>query len=114
MTNSRLQSKTPMKRKGKKTLAWDKVKRELKPQFERAGITTCELRRKQCTGNYFLTWAHRVKRRFITTDAELSTVVLACVNCHLEIEIMSHAAMKREVDSVIARREVNTVPAPPE
>lgn len=99
-----LSRKTPMKRGGKKTLAWEQAKRELKPRFQRAGITTCELHLKGCWHDNGLTFAHRVKRRFITTPEELRTVCVACLSCHQTIEKMSHDAMKLHVMAAIEGR----------
>lgn len=87
--------------KGKKTRAWEATRRNLKVRFEAAGITRCEL----CGGTFALSWGHRYKRRFITTQEELETVALLDQACHTRIEAMSHAEMKRIVDEIIAARE---------
>lgn len=94
----------PMKRRGKKTLEWYKARAELKKEFERMGITACELRLKGCTSNFALSFAHRIKRRFITTEQELKIVALACLNCHNIIEAQGHEKMARAVDQAIANR----------
>lgn len=87
-------------------MQWEAMKRKLKPAFERAGITSCEVKLPDfCAGSYFLTWAHAVKRRFITTPEQLAEVCLSCAQCHIQIEAMSHAEMERIVREAIANRE---------
>lgn len=98
-------------KKGKKTNAWEAKKREIKPAFEAAGITFCEVRREGCNGTMFLTWAHARKRRFVT-DAELGVVALCCKHCHDIIEAFSHEDMHWVVMDVIANRSVQPFPIP--
>lgn len=95
---------TPMKRVGKMTLKWNRARAELKKGFENAGITRCELQISRCWRDNGLTFAHRVKRRFIRDEVELRMVCLACISCHSIIEAMSHEEMFEAVDSVIRRR----------
>lgn len=105
-----LQRKKPMKRRGKRTIAWDWTRRKLKVAFERAGITSCEIMDSSwCTGNHNLSFAHSLKRRFIATQAQLEEVALACVNCHDNIEKLGHVAMARIVRETIAARETPVV-----
>lgn len=61
-----------------KTKEWDRVRKQLKIEFERRDIVRCE----RCSGSFGLSFAHRLKRRFITTDEELRTVALLCQQCH--------------------------------
>lgn len=74
-----------MIKKGKKTLAWDRIRSKLKKQFERWEITSCELRLSGCQVNNFLGFAHIDKRRNLKPE-ELTAVVLCCVNCHEKVE----------------------------
>ncbi len=89
---------------GKKTNIWAKVRAELKIEFEAQGITTCELRFKECWIDNGLGFAHAQKRRFIKPDDK--TVILACNHCHDSLEVMPHASMERIVLSTIAARSV--------
>jgi hypothetical protein len=65
-----------------KVSKWNTARRKLKVQFERAGQTRCQL----CGSGMFLGFAHRLKRRYITTDDELSIAALLCVQCHEKLE----------------------------
>lgn len=90
-------------KRGKKTRAWDYARKQLKKQFEVMGITQCE----RCGSGFNLSFAHRMKRRFITTDAELMTVALLCVNpCHTTIEHLGHDAMYQAVTEIINNRSM--------
>lgn len=100
-----LSSKTPMRRDGRRTKAWEAARRKLKCQFVSMGIDTCELQFPGCAYDNELGFAHRYKRRFITTEEELHVVILACSRCHDVIELQGHAMMKKIVDSVIAKRD---------
>lgn len=99
-----------MKRVGKRTLEWDRTRRKLKIAFERAGITSCEIMESSwCTGDHNLSFAHSLKRRFITTQAQLEEVVLCCVNCHENIEALGHKRMARTIRTMITARETPVV-----
>ena len=88
-----------------KATKWHSVRRTLKVRFERDGITRCE----QCNGNFALSFAHRYKRRFITTDEELATVALLCQKCHERIEFSGHEQMKDAIDTIIANRDYEQI-----
>lgn len=106
MNNSRLTRKTQMKKGGHRTWQWARTRAKLKVRFERAGITRCELRVcTGCTGSHYLSFAHAVKRRFITTQQELEEVALACLACHQTIEAFNHEDMKSIVRLAISERE---------
>jgi hypothetical protein len=90
--------------KGKKTSEWEKVRRNLKPRFERAGITRCELAYALCMHDNYLGFAHAKKRRNLG-PGELSVVILACQNCHGDIECMEEPMMQQIVMQTIERRE---------
>ena len=57
---------------------WSKTRAKLKKRFAEMGITFCE----KCGTTFNLSFAHRLKRRFITNEAELMTVALLCIPCH--------------------------------
>jgi hypothetical protein len=87
-----------------KTREWQDAKRVLKPAFEKAGITFCELRLdKSCWGSVGLSWAHSKKRADIEDD-ELYEVVVACAYCHTIIEGMPKEKMTKLVRGIIAKR----------
>ena len=78
---------------GKKTTEWDVARAELKKHFELAGIVSCQLRWKGCWVNNALSFAHRLKRRFITDEEELRIVGLVCIPCHNLLEPMPSEKM---------------------
>ena len=87
-------------KRGKKTRAWDHTRAKLKKQFFEIGVTTCE----ECGADNFLSFAHRLKRRFITDEAELATVALLCIPCHEKVERLGHSEMFRRITDIINRR----------
>jgi hypothetical protein len=89
---------------GRRTKEWQAAWRELKPRFERAGITHCEIGYEGCTPGLYLTPAHSLKRRNISTPEELREVVIACCSCHQRLEELGHGKMAAEVRRVIAAR----------
>ena len=89
---------------GKKTAANKRANAKLKREFEKQGITSCELGYLGCTRDEFLSWAHGKKRRKLEGDELETLVILACVNCHNRIEAMSHEGMLAIVESVIVER----------
>jgi sugar phosphate isomerase/epimerase len=83
-----------------RTKQWDKVRKNLKIEFEERGITYCEL----CGNNSFLSFAHKDRRRkyYSRTLGEeeeelgkFENVLLLCVPCHQKIE--KDAELTREV-----------------
>jgi hypothetical protein len=95
--------RSPLKKKiGKKTREWTNARNKLKKEFQHKQIERCEL----CGSEFGRGFAHRFKRRFITTLQELKTVVLLCNEpCHNRVERMSHKDMKEFLDKLIAGRE---------
>ena len=97
--------KPPKRKKQNKNGEWADVRKELKVEFEKNGITQCELRLPDCTGGNFLSFAHTTKRRDVV---DLKRVVLACINCHTKAEYSSEAYtgmdMEEYLESVIAKR----------
>lgn len=94
-----LSRRTPMKRRGKRVDQWDRIRKVLKVQFERAGITRCEM----CGSSYALGFAHRKPRRYCD-ESELAIVVLLCNECHRKVDSCGHENMKNMVEGLIAKR----------
>lgn len=86
---------------GKKTKAWNKARKELKVEFEKLGITTCEIRFTHCWFNNALSFAHTRKRRNVR---DLKRVVLACVPCHSIIEAWPEEKMEEFLEKIIESR----------
>lgn len=90
---------------------WYKVMHsEIIPQFQRWGITTCEIKLSvHCRLTNYLTFAHTKKRRKITTPEDLRRVVLACQPCHEVVEYscidVTGKTMQEYLDEIIENRE---------
>lgn len=97
--------KTPLKRVGKKTREWEKVRRQLKKRFMAAGIIECEIGFAQCWRDNGLSFAHGKKRRELIGDELKTLVVLACAPCHTAIEGMDREYMLHRIMGIIANRE---------
>lgn len=90
---------------GKRTDEWAAMRQKLKPAFERAGITSCEIRKIGCWGSVTLGYAHTHKRRNIPTGSPLLIeVVLACTNCHRIVESMGEGMMGEYLLGIIRAR----------
>lgn len=85
---------------GKRTNKWNQVRAKLKIEFERKGITRCEL----CQGTFGLAFAHSKKRRFIQTDEDWYHVALLCQPCHQQIEFSGHDEMFEAINQIINNR----------
>lgn len=94
-----LARRTPMKRRGKRVDQWDRIRKFLKVQFERAGIVRCEC----CGSNFALGFAHRKPRRYCD-ESELHIVALVCQSCHSVIDGSGHENMKNMVEGLIGKR----------
>jgi acetyl-CoA carboxylase beta subunit len=88
-------------KKGRKPKAWDKARRVLKGEAVAEGWDRCE----RCGATDRLSMAHRVKRRFITTAAELRNVICLCLTCHDFIELGTHERMAKLFDEIRSKRE---------
>lgn len=86
---------------GRKGKEWAATRAKLKVRFQRAGVTRCE----HCGTDNGLGFAHRRKRRNITTQAELETVALLCNEFHDWLEALPEEKMGRSIDAIIAARE---------
>jgi hypothetical protein len=80
---------------------WSKVRKVLKVEFEKLGITFCE----QCGSTFNLRFCHRYKRRFIITLEELKRVALLCEKCDVEIEYAGHDVLYEEITNIIENRK---------
>lgn len=65
---------------------WEIARKKLKSEYERKGITTCELRLLGCWYNNALSFAHRYKRSDPRCKHTFKQTILACVPCHQQIE----------------------------
>jgi 4-hydroxy-3-methylbut-2-en-1-yl diphosphate synthase IspG/GcpE len=96
-----------MLRRGRKTAKWDRIRAELKKQFAAMNLIVCEM----CGRTNFLSFAHRLKRRYITTDEELKTVALLCMSnpdgegCHTKLEHGDKQVMYDTITEIIERRK---------
>lgn len=83
---------------------WNYIRTLVKKDFDRKGIRHCE----QCGSTSFLTFAHRLKRRFIKDDHELRYgLALLCVTDHQKLEAMPHEQMYEAITAIIDnRREI--------
>ncbi len=93
--------KAALPKLGRKGALWAATRNRLKVRFAAAGITRCE----HCGTDNNLGFAHRLKRRNITTQAELETVALICNEFHDQIEALPEAAMGAMVNLIIDARE---------
>jgi hypothetical protein len=89
-----------MRRFGKRGAAWNRVRASLKRDFDKLGIRFCE----NCGSTFNLSFAHRKKRRFITTEDELKCVALLCQICHEFIEYSGHDRMFETITRIIENR----------
>lgn len=90
-----------------KTATWESIRRRLKPRFQAAGLTRCELLLPGCWHDNALGFAHAKKRRHLS-PAEFGVVILACTTCHQQIEF--HKDMENIVLTTIAKRRVQPKP----
>lgn len=96
----------PVRKKQNKVGEWARVRSMLKEDFEKAGITSCEIRfNGVCTPNNFLGFAHYTKRRFLK-EGELTKAILACQYCHYILECRPRPEMEKAILKVIAERKV--------
>lgn len=98
----------PMRRVSAKNW-WEKLRPKVKVEFERAGITTCELTLAGCCHDNFLGFAHSLKRRNIKTEEEKREVILCCNVCHDFIERLPERRMWQIVKATIGARSATIV-----
>lgn len=71
MKRTPFQRKVALRRVGKKTAEWDRVRAKLKPRFARAGIVRCEVMLPGCWRDNGLGFAHSKKRRNVVTQDDM-------------------------------------------
>lgn len=79
--------RTPIRRAGKRTVAWQKDREALIPEFISRGITSCEaILDGDCAGRLYTHFAHRHQRWWYIRRPHLlgkiNQVILACDPCH--------------------------------
>lgn len=109
MKRTPLQRKAALRRVGKRGREWEQARAKLKVTFERAGITTCELQSAVCERNYFLGFAHSLRRRFIATPEQLNEVLLCCQPCHQLLDLCSAEDTASLVRKTIAARQTPVI-----
>lgn len=100
-----LKRRKPMKKRGKLTVLWGNIRKALKPRFQAAGITSCEIKFSQCWRDYTLGFLHLKKRRNCN-EADLWKTVLGCGSCHTAVEGMGEKNMGEFLQGIINAREV--------
>jgi hypothetical protein len=98
--------RTPLRQSGKKTRAWAKARKRLKPVFDQKGITTCEAQLEGCLGDDGLGFAHLLKRRNLPDEdlGDPDKVVLLCNYCHWAVEKRGEERMKTALERIISTR----------
>ena len=91
---------------------WDAIRARIKPLFEAAGITRCEIHFSGCASDNFLGFAHTKKRRNLSVP-EREVVILACNHCHDVIEACPERMMEAFVLSIIEKRLRQPIAARP-
>ena len=94
-------------KKESKISEWNRVRKELVKDFNKVGITKCEIRLPLCLRDYALGFAHTKKRRNVT---DLKRVVLSCQNCHTTVEYACKAntgkTMEEFLEHIINARKI--------
>ena len=91
-----------MNRRGPKVMAWETARAWLKVEFEKRGLTECEIGFPGCWRNDTLSFAHSRKRD--DPEFDIYEVAVACTAvCHPILEAMSHQAMYNWVMTVIEK-----------
>lgn len=91
---------------------WGYFRPLLKILFKGVGINSCELKLDNCTGQMYPTFAHSLRRRFISTVDEMQTVILACINCHTKLDSLELDETESIVTNIIKRRPVKVPKVP--
>lgn len=91
-----------LKKLGKRGLQWQRIRKELKERFRKAGITRCEI----CGSNFALGFAHRKKRAYCDEE-ELYKVALLCNDpCHREADSHGAQHMFDTINAIIKGRAI--------
>ena len=96
--------KKPIRKIGKKGRASLSAVAQMKVDFKKMGIVSCEVRFDPCWDTQALSFAHPDKRRFLKPE-DLTTAILACVPCHTIIEQWPREKMRAFVMEIIAKRK---------
>lgn len=97
--------KKAMKKVGRKTNGWSKIRRELISRFELCGIRGCELRLDGCMGNFGTAFMHKKRRRHLTQEG-LYEVCIGCAFCHQATDDQGDEVMFLTVTEAINRRSI--------
>jgi len=76
----------PSKKKRGKTKKWESARKHLKVEYQKKGITRCEIGLIGCWRTNALSFAHRYKRRDPRCSHTYQGTILACIPCHQRIE----------------------------
>ena len=88
---------------------WNRTRAKLKKEFAEMNITFCEM----CGRHDYLSFAHRLKRRYIRDEDELKMVALLCMDnpqakgCHNKLEHSSHSEMFEVITNLIENRSTS-------
>jgi hypothetical protein len=96
--------RTPLKRKGKKDAQWNRIRATVKPWFDSAGFTYCELGYPGCNIYYGDGFAHAKVRTF-QNENDLHVVAYLCNICHNKIETKDEA-MEAIILSIRVRNHI--------
>jgi hypothetical protein len=92
-------------KQGKKVKVWDKARGELKVDFAKRGIRSCEIMLDGCLNKSMLSFAHIDKRNNLKKD-EITAVVLACQSCHQAVEKLPAKRMREYLEQIINQRSL--------
>lgn len=89
-----------------KVQEWSKIKKIQEKAFEKAEITSCELKLTMCKPKSFLAFAHGKKRKELSGNELANLIVLACQPCHEHIEynIPKNQMLQVVEDTIRARK----------
>lgn len=92
---------------GKKTVAWEEGRAQLKTIFKDNDITKCEIKTSKCVSGNFLGFAHTRRRNTLTPEQTIDPhfVVLACNPCHEIVDFkMARGAAEKLLDEIVKAR----------
>jgi hypothetical protein len=97
--------RVPIRRRGKRTIAWENARRYLKSRFLEWGITRCEWPWPHaCWHDNGLSFAHSKKRLNMKGD-EIYEVALLCPVAHNLVESLPEREMTKMIRKIIKTRE---------
>lgn len=90
---------------GRKSELERKVEAIYSALWEAQGLTVCELQcSEECWRDDYRQWAHLDKRKYCSIEEWLCGVVLACQNCHSQVEALPRLEMREVITHVIEER----------